>query len=207
VKPDDIVPVKYTEDLAQFAEVRPVVRQPMTLRELVGLVLATTGKQPARVRELLRGGTCTYNIYRYWWDAIDLDDAALAAALREFPDPDPARAFRAGDCVWVNLSDAGEPTPHAVLIERAEAARRRWLRAQSFWSFLMELAGALAPAYVDYSYYHLADLYRAELAAADRARLADAVLRLAPRGLQERLARGFGAENPWARLELACPRR
>ena len=201
-KPPDSIPVKYSEDLAQFAELRPVVRQPMMLPELVGLVLATTGKHPERVRVLLRGGTCVYNIYRYWWDGLEIDDATLETVLAEFPDPDPARAFRGEDCVWVQFADAHEPAPHTLLLEKVETARRRWLRRQSFWDFLMEFAAAKQPVYQDYSYYHRADLYRAELTGGDRALLQWESRRRAPRTVQRRL----GHRSDWAWLELGCPR-
>jgi len=81
LKPSDTIAVRYSEDLAQYADLRPVVRQAMTLEELLGLVLATTGKHPGRVRAHLRSGTCTYNIYRYWWEGFEIDDATLDAAL------------------------------------------------------------------------------------------------------------------------------
>ena len=202
MKLDDVIAVKYSEDTAQFADLRPVRRQPMTLHELVGLVLVTTGKQPSRLRERLQKGTCTYNIYRYWWDGFPLDDATLSAVLAEFPDPDPARPFRAEDCIWVRVHDAQEPVPHSALVEKREAERRRWLRRQSLWDFLLDFARATQPAYLDYSYYHRADLYRLELIPADRARLRQASERLAPRALKHALARG----PDWVWLELACPR-
>ena len=169
MKPSDIIQVKFSEDLAQFADTRPVRRQPMRLRELVGLVLTATGKHPERVRERLRSGVCPYNIYRYWWEGFELDDAALAAALAE----------------------------------QAEAGSRRWFRAQSFWSPLMELAERKQPAYHDYSYYHRADLYRAELTTPDRDLIVREAQRLARRRLRERL---LGRGAAWTHLELACSR-
>jgi hypothetical protein len=202
MKSSDIIAVKYSEDTAQFAELRPVRRQPMTLQELVGLVLVTTGKQPARLRERLQKGTCTYNIYRYWWDGFALDDATLSAVLAEFPDPDPSRLFHAPECVWMRLYDAQEPVPHSALIEKHEAKRRRWFRGQSLWNFLLEFACSRPPAYLDYSYYHRADLYRRELTPADCARLRQASERLASRALKHTLAHG----PDWVWLELACPR-
>ncbi len=88
------------------------------------------------------------------------------------------------------------------MVEPAEAARRRWLRRQSFWDFLMNLAAAKPLHYRDYSYYHRADLYGAELTDTDRALLDQASRRLAPRGLERRLGRG----SDWVLLELACRR-
>ncbi len=203
MKSADIIQVKYSEDLAQFADVRPVRRQPMSLHELVGLVLTATGKHPERVRERLRSGTCPYNIYRYWWEGFEIEEAVLTAVLAEFPDSDPTRKFRRDACLWARLSDSSQPVAHAVLIENEEAATRRWFQRQSFWEFLLEFMKDRQISYLEYSYLHRADLYRAEVAAAEWARLAQEARRLARRGLRERLLRR-GVE--WARLELACAR-
>lgn len=202
VKPPDTIAVKYSEDLAQYADLRPVVRQPMTLHELVGLVLTTTGKHPERVRERLRRGSCTFNVYHYWWDALEVDDATLAAVLAEFPDPDPARPFRPEECAWARLHDDREPVPRAVLLAKQDARRRRWLRRQSFWDFLMEFARARRPRYREYSYYHRADIYCAALAPPERALLREESRRRAPRALRQRLVSG----EAWVELELGCPR-
>jgi hypothetical protein len=197
-----LIQVRYSEDLAGYADLRPVVRQAMTLDELLGLVLATTGKHPGRVRAHLRSGTCTYNIFRYWWEGFEIDDATLDAALARFPDPDPGRRFHAADCLWVRFADNQEPTPHTLTVERAEAARRRWFRRESLWDFLLALAASKALVYLDYSYYHRADLYRAELTALDRSLLLHQARRLAPRALADWLGRGFA----WATLDAACRR-
>lgn len=200
--PPDRILVKYSEDLPQHADIRPVVRQPMTLHELVGLVLATSGKHPQRVRALLRSGTCLYNIYRYWWEGFDIDDTALHGVLAEFPDPDPGRTFFGAQCEWARLFDAQEPKPRSLTIEKQEARHRRWFRRQSFWEFLMDFARIKRPVYHDYSYYHRADLYRTDLTELDRALILHGSQRLAPRGLDRRLALG----SRWAWLELACRR-
>ena len=203
MKSTDIIQVKYSEDLAQFADIRPVRRQPMSLHELVGLVLTATGKHAERVRERLRSGTCPYNIYRYWWEGFEIEADTLAAVLAEFPDADPTFPFRREACLWARLSDSSQPVPHVLLIEKGEAAARRWLQRQSFWEFLMELMKDRQVSYLEYSYLHRADIYRMEVTAEDRARLAREAQRLARRGLRERLLRR-GVE--WTRLELACAR-
>ena len=203
MKPSDIIEVKYSEDLAQFAEVRPVRRQPMSLHELVGLVLTATGKHPDRVRERLRSGTCPYNVYRYWWEGFEIEEAALAEVLAEFPDPDPTRPFQREACQWARLSDASQPVAHTLLIEKAEAAARRWLRRWSFWDSLLDSLAGHPLTYQEYSYVHRADIYRMEVTGEICARLAEAAQRLARRGLRERLLRR-GVE--WTRLELACAR-
>lgn len=202
-KPTEPIPVRYSEDLAQFADLRPVRRQPMTLRELVGLVLTTTGKDAARIQTRLQAGTCTYNIYRYWWEGFELEAGALARVLAEFPDPEPGRLFRPEDCLWVLFDDAQELLPHRVLVEKEEARRRCWFHRESFWDFLMDFAAHCQPRYHDYSYYHRADLYRTDaLDPGARSQLLQKSRRLARRRVRERLESGHG----WVRLELACGR-
>ncbi|HSC78206.1 MAG TPA: hypothetical protein VLB32_06555 [Candidatus Acidoferrales bacterium] len=203
MKPTDIIQVKYSEDLAQFADVRPVRRQPMSLHELVGLVLTATGKHPERVRQRLRSGTCPYNIYRYWWEGFEIEDTALAAVLAEFPDADPSRPFRLQTCLWARLSDSSQPVAYAILIEKDEAAAKRWFRRQNFWESLMDSLSAKQLSYQEYSYFHRADIYRTDLTAEDRSRVAAEAQRLARRGLRERLLQ---RSADWARLELACGR-
>jgi hypothetical protein len=201
-EPADLIPVKFSEDTAQFADLRPVRRQPMTLHELVGLLLTSTGKHPERLRERLAKGTCTYNIYRYWWEGFEIDPPTLDAVLAEFPDPDPARLFHPADCVWARLFDEQQPVPHEALIEKVEASRRRWLRPKTFWAHMIEFAASRQPVYQDYFYYHRADLYRVALTPGDVLALRADSQRLATRGLRQRLAGAWA----WVGLELACER-
>jgi len=192
--------VKLTEEVAEFIETRPVLRQTFTLHQLVDMILATCGKNKPRLREILASGTCNYNIYRYWWDGFALDDTTLDAILATFPDPDPARAFQPQLCTWVALVSAAEPIPHRLTLERARCGRR-WFRRQSFWDFLIELARLKQPAYHDYSYYHHGDLYVCTLDAPDRALLEREAAQLARRPIRLQLARAR-----WQRMELFCPR-
>ena len=84
----ETIPVKYTEEEAEYLSVRPVVRQTFRLRELVDMVLAVTGKDAARVQQILRSGTTVFHFYRYWWPAVEAGEDELAPLLAEFPDPD-----------------------------------------------------------------------------------------------------------------------
>ena len=200
------IPVRFSEDLAQYAEVRPVRRQPMTLHDLVGLILTTTGKQPERIRDIVRHGTCTYNIYRYWWEGFELNPAQLEAELTQFPDPDPSRRFSPPGCIWVRFQDGQEPHPHQVEIEKDEGSVRRWFRRQSFWDALLSFAAARPLDYLDYSYYDRADLYGAPLSGTECDHLREQSRRLAQAAVRRRLARGFGPAGEWVRVELACRR-
>ncbi len=198
----EAIAVKWTEEVAGYVDTRPVVRQTFTLRQLVDMILATTGKDPTRVGEILRSGTCTYNVYRYWWDGFALQESALATLLAEFPDPDPGRPFRGEACLSARLLDASTPVPHHVTIEKTAASARRWFRRQSFWDFLLDFAASKQLAYLDYSYYHHADLYRLPLSVADRRLLLAQAHRLARAPLRALLTRAAD----WVVLDLACRR-
>ncbi len=199
----EIIPVKYSEYLAQYADIRPVRLQPMHFEELVGLVLTHTGKDRERLREILRQGTCTYNIYKYWWEAIDPDYTQLELALDTFPDPEPGRCFDPACCLWVRFSDNAEPKPRQVTVEKEEAGQRRFWVRQSFWVFLMQFAAARPPAYADYSYYDKADLFSLELDATKQMIFLEGVSRLAAGAVRRRLARA----PEFQRVELACTRQ
>lgn len=194
------IPVRFTEEVAEFIDTRPVVRQTFTLHELVDMILATTGKNQPRIAEILRSGTCMYNTYRYWWEGFALEESALAAVLAEFPDPEASRVFRPEECTWVLLVSGDEPIPHTLTLDRARA-RRRWFRRQSFWDFLLQLARAKPVGSCDYSYYHRGDVFTCPLDARDLALLNFQAARLGRRPLRQQLARAV-----WVRMQLFCPR-
>src|ERR1700676_1344415 len=85
----ETIPVRYTEEEAGYVSFRPVVRQTFRTHELLDMVLSVTGKDAARVRQILRSGTVVFHFYRYWWEGFEVDEAELAALLAHFPDPDP----------------------------------------------------------------------------------------------------------------------
>lgn len=186
----ETVPVRFTEEEADYVSMRPIVQQAFTLDELVGMVLTATGKHPQRVREILRAGTMVYNMYRYWWERLDVPPEALAKILARFPDPDPARPFRAEECVGVVLEIGGRPPGLAVTtieIGRDVASRRRLFRSQSLWDCLMDLTRAShgsRPVYQDYSYARRADLFVLSLTLEQAAALAQDATRLAGRKLR-----------------------
>ena len=204
------IPVKYTEEEAEYLSVRPVVKQTFQLAELVDMILGVTGKDPARVQQILRTGTLVFNFYRYWWTGFNADADELAAELGKFPDADPARAFRAEECNVAVLAGRGfQPAPgHVTLpangieLSRAEAGRKRLLRRKTFWDALMNVPSERAPEYLDYSYQRRADLYMAEISPEQAASLARAAQKLAPRSVRAHLAQIVGA----ARILFLCPR-
>jgi hypothetical protein len=201
--PTESIPVRYSEDEAGYISFRPVVRQTFTLNELVDMILSVTGKDAARVRQILRAGTITYRSYRYWWTGFDLSEADLREALAGFPDADPARAFSADECTLVVLESGGVAAREIAEIGREAGSARRWLHRGNIWQLLLATAARVAPAYNGYSYARRADVYRLELTPEDAAQLAAQAERLAPRSLRH-FARALADAR---RVLLVCPRR
>jgi hypothetical protein len=184
----DSIPVKYTEEEAEYLSVRPVVRQAFSSAELVDMVVSVAGKDLSRVQKILSSGTVVFHSFRYWWTGFDTDPAALQALLQKYPDPDPSRPFRAEDCAEVILESSGSPARHSLRIRREEASKRRLLSSRSLWDDLMNLAREAAPAYREYSYSLRGDIFFLSLSPEQIARLAREALRSAPRTLRADLA-------------------
>jgi hypothetical protein len=204
------IPVKYTEEEAEYLSVRPVVKQTFQLAELVDMILGVTGKDPARVQQILRTGTLVFNFYRYWWQGFDASANELAAELGKFPDADPARPFRAEECsavvlVGKNFRPArGHVTlpANGIELSRTEAGRKRLLRRKNFWDALMDVSRERPPAYLGYSYQRRADLYVMEISPEQATSLARAAEKLAPRSVRALTAQISAA----ARILFLCPR-
>ena len=198
----ETIPVRYSEEEAGYVSFRPVVRQSFRLNELLDMVLSVTGKEPARIRQILRSGNVVFHFYRYWWQGFEVSEDELQKHLARFPDPDPTRAFRADACTAVLLEGGGKPDQHLLELERAGASRRRLLRRQSLWQALLSMAATGPLTYGGYSYLRRADLYRLELTAASRSALTAAAESLAPRDLR----RALRAAETTAHLVFVCPR-
>lgn len=198
----ETIPVKYTEEEAEYLSLRPVVRQTFRIRELVDMVLAVTGKDMPRIQQILRSGTLVFHFYRYWWGGFEAEEGELRALLDSFPDRDPARLFQVGDCSAVLFESGGHPPRHSVEIRRDAASRKRLFRPRSFWDYIAALAQAHPPAYVDYSYPRRADLYAMEVSRSEIEALVKDAQRLAPRSLRAQLTNIAAA----TRIVLVCPR-
>jgi len=198
----ETIPVKYTEEEAEYLSVRPVVRQTFRRDELLDMLLSIAGKDVGRLQQILRSGTAVFHFYRYWWPAIEASAEELGKALARFPDPDASRAFRSEDCTLAILESTAGPGRVLAETERGKASQRRWFRRQSFWQRLMEMAQSAAPDYETYSYGRRGDLYILELPPERREALIAEARRLAPRGLRRAL-RGLPLAD---RVVLVCPR-
>jgi hypothetical protein len=194
----ETIPVKYSEEEAEFISMRPLVRQTFRPAELVDMIVAVTGKDPQRVQQILRSGTIVFHSYRYWWRGFDAEPDKLAEILEKYPDANPSRPFRPEDCTEAILeSGAGSaPDPmlqgsaprHSFRLRREDASRKRLFRSRSLWDALMDLTRPAPPAYREYSYALRADIYFLQPDAAQLARLAREAAQYSARALRPHLA-------------------
>jgi hypothetical protein len=173
------------------------------LQELVDMVLGVTGKDLARIQQILRSGTVVVHLYRYWWPGFEADAEELRSVLARFPDADPARPFRAEECAAVLLETSGQPSRHSIELDSKATSRKRLFRSQSFWDCLLALGRAQSPVYQGYSYERRADLYQSAVSTRQLAALLQDALRFAPRALRASL----GPLPRVTRIVFVCPRQ
>lgn len=199
----ETIPVRYTEEEAEYLSVRPVVRQTFRLQELIDMVLGVTSKDLPRIQRILRAGTLVFHSYRYWWEGFEADAAELAAVLACFPDADRTREFRPEECTAVLLENPAQPPRQALELGCDAYSRRPLFASRSFWDCLLALGRAQPPVYRAYSYARRADLYEQAVSADQIASLARDAARLAPRSLRP----GLRYLPEMTRIVFICPRR
>jgi hypothetical protein len=198
----ETIPVRFTEEEAEYVSIRPVRRQIFKLRELVDMILSVTGRDLPRVQQILRTGTIVYHFYRYWWQGFEADPAELAAVLAEFPSDDPTGAFSADACVTIVLESSMKTRP-SIDVNKKDADYKSLFASRSFWDCLLALAEVPQETkYGGYSFARRADLYRVELSVEQAASLQKNVAKLAPRSLRGAIET-MGAV---ARVVFVCPR-
>jgi hypothetical protein len=198
----ETIPVRFTEEEAEYVSIRPVRRQIFKLRELIDMVLCVTGRDLPRVQQILRTGTIVFHFYRYWWQGFETDAAELSAVLAEFPSDDPGHAFSANECTIVVLESAVKARA-AVDVKKVDADHKSLFASQSLWDCLLALASPRQEIkYGGYSFARRADLYRVELNAEQAASLQKNAAKLAPRSLRGAIET-LGAV---ARVIFVCPR-
>jgi len=187
------VRVKLSSEAAEGISITRVVVQDLPLRDLVEHMLGITGKNEARVRELLLRGTLVSGASRFRWTGWEAEPDGLRELLATFPGDDPARPFASERCVRAVLRGGRQ----AIEIPREAGARKPLLRKASFWDLLMDLAAAGEIRYLHYSYKDRADCYRFDmpLPAAEKLRAASEVVKYSSLREQIRSA-GF----VWAEL-------
>jgi hypothetical protein len=203
----ETIAVKYSEEEAEYISMRPVVRQTFRAAELVDMIVSVSGKESARVQQILRSGTIVFHSFRYWWQGFEPDVAALGEVLARYPDADSAREFRSEECSEIILESSGSPPRHSLCVKREEASRRRLLRARSFWDSLIDFTKRNAPRYREYSYAWHGDVYSVALTEEQVARVAREGSRYASRALRGELAGILGSGAAISQLVFVCPRR
>ena len=165
------VRVKLSSEAAESISITPVVVQEMPVGELVEYMLGVTGKDEARIRELLLRGSLVSGASRFRWTGWDAGLENLRELLATFPDPDPSRPFAASHCTRATLRGGRQP----IEIAREAATRKALFQRESFWDALMKMvAGAgptYAPVYAGYSYRERADRYLREFTHAELGQL------------------------------------
>jgi hypothetical protein len=218
----ETIPVRFTEEDAEYVNVRPVKRQTFRLRELVDMVLSVTGRDVARIQKILHSGTIVYHFFRYTWQGFDADAAEISALLADFPSDfpsgDPHRVFSPQTCAAV-LIESAVVGRQPVEIQRAAAERKPLFASRSFWDSLLALVstnrGVSAPSsevdpapsanavtYSGYSYARRADLFRLALSPEQSATLLRDAARLAPRNFRPAIQ----AQGAPPRITFVCPR-
>ena len=157
------VRVKLSSEAAESISITPVVVQEMPVRELVEYMLGVTGKDEARVRELLLRGSLVSGASRFRWTGWDAGLDNVRELLATFPDPDPARPFDALQCTRATLRGGRQP----IEIAREAGARKGLFQRESFWDVLMKTVARAGPAYMGYSYRERADRYLREFTHAE----------------------------------------
>jgi hypothetical protein len=178
------VRVKLSSENAEYVSLTPVVVQELPVRDLVEHMLGITGKDEARIHELLLRGTLVSGATRFRWTGWEADADAIRSLLATFPDPDPARPFDSARCVRAILRTTRQP----IEIPKEAGMRKPLFRRTSFWAVLMEVAAASSPRYEDYSYRDHLDVYHATLAIESGVRLRQAVGLLKYTKLKEQVA-------------------
>jgi hypothetical protein len=175
--------VKLSSEAAEGISITPVVAREMPLRELVEYMLGVTGKDEARVRELLLRGTLVSGASRFRWTGWEAGERDVMALLGTFPDPEPDRPFAPERCVRAILRGGRQ----AIEIPREAGLRKPLFRRKTFWQELLAAAGAAEMSYHTYSYKEHADLYHAAFDPAGLDRLRGAASLVTYSSLRDRI--------------------
>ncbi|MDZ4801156.1 MAG: hypothetical protein SGI92_23610 [Bryobacteraceae bacterium] len=192
----DSIRVRIFSESVESVGITPVVSQLMVTRELASTILAVTGMNPDRVREILARGSFVSGASRFKWEKFEPAAAEVEAMLATFPAPDPTRPFDPAMCSAVVMNGLARP----LAIEREAGSRKRLFRRESFWDRLMTTAAGLAQ-YKTYSYKERADVYMGVLDEAAAVRLQDAAKLLTWSTYEQQIRRGTVRS-----MELHVPR-
>lgn len=152
----ETIRVKLSSEEAGAVSITPVVVREMSVRELVELMLGVTGKDAARIQDLLLRGALVSGATRFRWQGCEASRQEIDALLGTFPDPEPERPFAPERCLRAVLRGRG----FRIELTREAGSARRLFRRRSFWEALMGIAAGAGVEYVEYSYKDRTDCYR-----------------------------------------------
>ena len=199
----ETIPVRYSDEEAGYVSLRPIVRQTFGVHELLDMVLRVTGKDAARVRQILRSGTIAYHYHRYWWTGFDAKKPNWREALARFPDADPTRDISRRknlrrSCWSQAASQRERSRGSSVARPRKSAGSGR----AACGTFVIAPVRETAPEYQGYSYEWNADVFRRDVTEEEASKLEAEAGNLAPRGLRPAMGSLAGAR----RMLFICPR-
>jgi hypothetical protein len=120
----DTIRVKLSSEAAEYVSITPVVVQEMPVRDLVEHMLGITGKDEARVRDLLLRGTLVSGATRFRWTGWEAPPDSIRSLLSSFPDADPSRRFDAAQCKrWCARLAPADRIPRDIGLTRGIWAR------------------------------------------------------------------------------------
>jgi len=166
------------------------------------MIVTVVGRDPDRVRQILRTGTVVYNSYRYTWDSLSADPAELTTLLASFPDDDPSRPFDPSKASAVLLESGGGTQRRVTELSRHDASSKKLFAKDSPWNVLLHLAAADPPRYEKYSHARHADLFRLTVSYDHAQQLLAALRDAAPRSLRHR----WTALRPPSAVTFVVPR-
>jgi len=149
------VRVKLSSEAAEAISITPVVVQELAIRDLMDHILGVTGKDEARIGELLLRGTLVSGASRFRWQGWEADREEVRALLATFPDPDPSRRFLAANCERAILRGGRQTIP----VVREAVGRKGLFQRESFWDTLMRIAQVNESRYEGYSYRERCDRF------------------------------------------------
>ena len=159
------VRVKISSEAAGSIAITEVSVRSLPVRDLIEQMLGLTGKDAARIHEILKRGSFVAGESRLRWQGFDAEARELVPVLATFPDAEPGRPFDAARCFHVVLLAGRE----RLDLSRKVAARRGLFRRRTLWDELMSLADSAV--YVEYAYKLRCDRYRARIGLSQLARL------------------------------------
>jgi hypothetical protein len=188
--------VKISSENVDSIGLSPVVSQDMRIDELLLYMLGLTGKDAARIRELLARGSLVSGASRFRWTGFDVMESEIAAYLHSYPDSDPSIPFDPALCFRMHVHVGSKH----VAVDREAGEKRRMFRRRSFWDEAIRLVSS--PEYSTYSYRDQADIYRWKPDTEAQARLREAAKLLAFSSYEAHIQSG-----PVTAVELHVRRR